>query len=633
MNSPTQPLSTPPNKPNHSVRTIWILLILGTFCSFGIAILSTPFLILGLFLGILGTITLLFAAFQHTGFANSFDEFMGNRQTKRNRSERTSQLGKFLWRVLAIMLLSVIILRLVLYIPSIKDTTCQKTFLSWDLICGNAFGTITKNVPDALGGLPQVKIGLIDTMADGPFDTSDQQSNEMNIDQKIFDENQLIGHAPYLTLAVITELSRTSDDPSLSANVGLADLKGAYLFQEYYNSQPANKVKLRLIIGNIGTRLTASNTVPIIMGHIALLSKQDATFRGILGLPFSGSTKSALTSRNDLGISQIPIIAPSASSDTLANVSNFYRIVSSDRTQSCVALDFIVNHLTPALKYPSNYTFKIAIFRDLKDSYSSDLANDLNAVSTGNITCSSYSNHLNTSNIHTFPEPYTIGQPQQDFQSVIDDAIHQHMDIIFFSGYSYDLRNFETVLNQEQSVLHYPKQIFIIGGDGLYETTGTDNVYNTTYTTIYTPPLANSASSSNVEKYFVTHYRQEFGDADITAINSGSVFPPHALEMYDAANAFTTAFQDPKSLQSQDAFDQILLNIDFYGLTGLAQFNGNQTNNSNVGISDPLNKEIYVMCTNKNPTTEEAATYVPAPSPDINYSLKGQSLLVCNASQ
>jgi hypothetical protein len=101
--------------------------------------------------------------------------------------------------------------------------------------------------------------------------------------------------------------------------------------------------------------------------------------------------------------------------------------------------------------------------------------------------------------------------------------------------------------------------------------------------------------------------------------------------MYDAANAFTTAFQDPKSLQSQDAFDQLLLNIDFYGLTGLAQFNGNQTNNSNVGISDPLNKEIYVMCTNKNPTTEEAATYAPAPSPDIKYSLQGQKLLVCNA--
>ncbi|HEY5003337.1 MAG TPA: hypothetical protein VII61_09305 [Ktedonobacteraceae bacterium] len=631
MNTATQPLIPPPNKPNHSVRTIWILLILGTFCSFGIAILSTPFLLLGLFLGILGTITLLFGAFQHTGFANSFDEFIGNRQTKLNRTGRPSQMGKYLRRILAIMLLSIIILLLVLYIPPLNSTTCQKTILSWRFICGDAFGTITKNVPDALGGLPQVKIGLIDTMSDGPFDTSDQQSNELNIDQKIFDANQLIGHAPYLTLAVITELSRTSDDPSLSANVGLADLKGAYLFQEYYNSQPANKVKLRLIIGNIGTRLTANSTVPIIMGRIALLAKQDTTFRGILGLPFSGSTKGALNSRNDLGINQIPIIAPSASSDTLANISNFYRIVSPDKTQSCVALDFIVNHLIPALKYAPSHIFKIAIFRDLKDSYSSDLANDLNAVSTGNIMCTSYSSHLSTSNLHTFPEPYTIGQPQQNFQGAIDDAIRQQMDIIFFSGYSYDLKNFETLLSQEQSALHYPKQIFIVGGDGLYETAGTDNTYTTTYTTIYTPPLADSGSSSALEKYFVSHYRQEFGDADITSITSGSVFPPHALEMYDAANAFTTALQDSKSLQSQDAFDQILLNIDFYGLTGLAQFNGNQTNNSSVGISDPLNKEIYVMCTNKNSTTEEAAAYAPAPSPDINYSLKGLSLLACNA--
>jgi ABC-type branched-subunit amino acid transport system substrate-binding protein len=631
MNTATQPLITPPNKPNHSVRTIWILLILGTFCSFGIAILSTPFLLLGLFLGILGTITLLFGAFQHTGFANSFDEFIGNRQKKSNRTERPSQIGKYLRRVLAIMLLSVIILLLLLYIPPLNSTTCQKTILSWSFICGNAFGTITKNVPDALGGLPQVKIGLIAAMSDGPFDTSDQQSNEISIDQKIFDANQLIGHAPYLTLAVVTELSRTSDDPSLSANVGLADLKGAYLFQEFYNSQPANKVKLRLIIGNIGTRLTANNTVPIIMGRIALLAKQDPTFRGILGLPFSGSTKEALNSRSDLTINQIPLIAPSASSDTLANISNFYRIVSSDRTQSCVALDFIVNHLIPALKNTPDHTFKIAIFRDLKDSYSSDLANDLNAVSTGNIPCTSYSNHLDTSNIHTFTEPYTIGQPQQNFQTVIDDAIHQQMDIIFFSGYSYDLKNFETLLNQEQNAQHYPKRIFIVGGDGLYETSGTDNIYNTTYTTIYTPPLAGSATSPDLETYFVTHYRQEFGDADVTTIAPEKrVFPPHALEMYDAANAFTTGFQDPKSLQSQDAFDQLLLNINFYGLTGLAQFNGNQTNNANVGISDPLNKNIYVMCTNKNTTTEEAASYAPAPSPDIKYSLQGQKLLDCN---
>ncbi len=186
----------------------------------------------------------------------------------------------------------------------------KKHLFPWRLICGDAFGTFTKNVPDALGGLPQVKIGLIDKMADGPFDTSDQQSNEVNIDQKIFSENQRIIHDPYLTLAVITELSRTSDDPSLSANVGLADLKGAYLFQEYYNSQQANTVKLRLIIGNIGTRLTASNTVPIIMGRIALLIKQDTTFRGILGLPFSGSTTDALDSRNDLGYQPDPYHSP-----------------------------------------------------------------------------------------------------------------------------------------------------------------------------------------------------------------------------------------------------------------------------------------------------------------------------------
>jgi hypothetical protein len=66
--------------------------------------------------------------------------------------------------------------------------------------------------------------------------------------------------------------------------------------------------------------------------------------------------------------------------------------------------------------------FKIAVFSDDGDPYSEDLASDLRAVSTGNITCNSYSSTFQTSNLSMFPEHYTIGQPQENFRGPIDEC-------------------------------------------------------------------------------------------------------------------------------------------------------------------------------------------------------------------
>jgi ABC-type branched-subunit amino acid transport system substrate-binding protein len=327
------------------------------------------------------------------------------------------------------------------------------------------------------------------------------------------------------------------------------------------------------------------------------------------------------------------MIAPSTSSDSFSNESNFYRIVSPDKTQSCVGLDFIVNHLIPNLEHVPNQQFKIAIFQDKLDTYSHDLASDLEAEKTGNISCASYSPSLPTSNLVTFPENYTRGQQPQDFQNSVDEALQQQTDIVFFSGYSDDLQNFETFLSHEQEAHHYQKQILIVGGDGLYQIPGEANTYTTpTYVTIYTPPL--TGESSDLERYFVTQYQKEFDSSNTKGIPSGTLFTPHALEMFDAINAFTIAIQDAKSRPSQDDFDQSLQNnVDFDGLTGTVQFNGNQTANQTRGISDPLNKTIYVMCTNKGTATTEAAIYSPGPTPTIKSYLKGQDLLNCNALQ
>ena len=233
-----------------------------------------------------------------------------------------------------------------------------------------------------------------------------------------------------------------------------------------------------------------------------------------------------------------------------------------------------------------------------------------------------------------FTENYTISQQPQAFKKTIDDAIKQQMDIVFFAGYSYDLTNFETVLKEEQDALNYHKHILIVGGDGLYNglsdpSSGVSNIYTTTYMTIYVPPL--TGNGPDLEQYFVAHYQQEFGNSHTSSISSETLYPPHAIEMFDAANAFTTNFQKATSLPSQYAFDQSLLDINFNGLTGLILFNGNQPLGPTMGPSDPLNKDIYMMCTNSSGGLAEVAKYSPGSTPPAQFYLRGQNLLDCSS--
>src|SRR5437660_8222651 len=129
-------------------------------------------------------------------------------------------------------------------ITAAGDFTCIHTSLSLSF-CDTGIGVVP--FPSHEDGT-SVNIGLITKRGDGPFDTSRMRDSEMQVENLIFDEDKRVSADPHITLAVVTMLSRTADDNTLSASVGLEDLHGAYLAQREYNSISKHQVKLRLVI-------------------------------------------------------------------------------------------------------------------------------------------------------------------------------------------------------------------------------------------------------------------------------------------------------------------------------------------------------------------------------------------------
>ena len=507
-------------------------------------------------------------------------------------------------RAFAIIVLSLVLVFVVLRFTAVNESFCLKA-VSHPIFCGSALGTETITVSTAKGN-EQLKIGLIDKADDSPF-TLTGDITEKSIEKMIFDaNNQAVSSGSYITLALVTMLSTTTDDPS-SALVGQEDVKGVALAQRDYNKAPNHTVKLRIVIGNIGTQNAASTTVSLVMKRLALLSKQDTTFRGIIGFPFSSSAALALQTRDMLGVSSLPLITPTATSTELDGFTNFYRIPSPDPTQACVLLGLIENHLIPALQ--ADYTkrnltqdFKIAIFSDGEDKYSNSLAVSFEKDVTGTARCDSYGKFPVT-HIDLIPEPYTVGDQSLSMSSRIDDAIQYQMDMIFFSGYSTDLANFANQLDHEQKRLHYtPTHLVIVGGDGLFEINGL-GIKQTVYGSVYTPLL-------DTTNPYAKEYTDLFGTTTTISVQGKTLFPFSAILSYDATNAFLDVFRernDAGTVPSQEKFDEALGHVGFNGLSGYIQFS--------QGSTDPLNKTIYVFCSGETTPPLEAFALTPGQKP------------------
>jgi len=463
---------------------------------------------------------------------------------------------------------------------SLNDSLCVSSAVNIQLTCGNGLGVDPFSTDDGT-----ISVGLINQ--GGPFDHSAMNGPEKQVEILIFKENVTACTNPnHITLAIVTMLSRTVDDATLSAQVGLDDLRGAYLAQRDYNSIKGHQTKLCLVIGNIGTRLTTVQTIPLVLQRLVRYMKYDPTFRGVVGFPFSSTAKIATDTLKGWGQAAFPIVSPSATSDLLNTVTNFYRVVSSDLAQSEAMVQFVEQeYQTQQQPTPIN----IAVFSDSADTYSTSLHDDF----VKNVD-------KDQPNIHTFPESYQIENPAS-LDAPLEDALQQKANFIFFAGYAYDLDALEDKLQALQGPGASP--IPILGGDGLYDLTHSiNNPYSIVYSTVYASPIERNDP-------FAVTYQQLFGPSTVrtTVQAQYSLLPPHAILAYDATTAYLKTI-DWLVSRGEDLTQQnvnaLLATISFTGKSGSLTFQGNVSSN-------PLDKPVYILCTDRNRMLHEAAQSVP----------------------
>jgi hypothetical protein len=122
------------------------------------------------------------------------------------------------------------------------------------------------------------------------------------------------------------------------------------------------------------------------------------------------------------------------------------------------------------------------------------------------------------------------------------------------------------------------------------------------YSTVYASPIEKNDP-------FAVVYQQLFGPsvARTTVQAQYSLLPPHTILAYDATIAYLKTL-DELVARGEDLTQQnvnaLLAKISFTGKSGSLTFQGN------VG-SNPLDKPVYILCTDRNRMLHEAARSAP----------------------
>jgi hypothetical protein len=424
----------------------------------------------------------------------------------------------------------------------------------------------------------------------------------------------------------VTALSQTVADAGLSSSVGLDNLRGAYMAQHNFNQGQQNFC-LHLLIANFGTKGVASQTVPLLMQQIKLYAESNKqNFMGIVGFPFSISVTAALKARSQIPGDDIPIISPSAVADSFVDLqavlsslpdnfyTNFYRVVPPVSVESKVLEDFMANYSHGYLAPAKNQT---VLFEDVKDPYSQSLGSAIFSEG-GNFQ----------------PEYYTEGQPDT-FKEGIDYIIkHQCQPNqqqcnplqIFFAGYADDLNTLKNKLNaaRNQGLLTQPT-VRIIGGEGFYDL-GSYNLGN--YANLFFTMNAsyarinpsfhsdeipasfhqNCPGQPPYNEPFNCEFNRFFHRVYPANIYGSELAGMHVLLTYDAVQAFVQALKLDGGAAAPslwEAMSGYWSDVQFQGVSGQIQF----SSSSKDSVNNPINKPVYVACTDNHGYTHVVAEY------------------------
>ena len=369
------------------------------------------------------------------------------------------------------------------------------------------------------------------------------------------DLNVINSGSPYITVVVGTMLSADN------IGVGRDDLQGAYLAQQEFNAGSTYKlnggVKLRILVASSGSDKTYAQ---LVAEQIVQLAKNDKTFVGVMGWPFSSRTEYA---NSTLQQAHIPMVSQTSSDDSLTNSSPYFSRVAPPNMQEAIVG---ANYATGTL-----HAKTAALFVDYGDPYSQSLAQDFSKQFT-----------TNGGNV-VVTEQYKVGSPS-NLPGLLSNALAKNPDVIYYSGYAADINTLLT---------NYPSNstVPILGGDALYELggynqSGRAGFTHLKFTAFFYPDTWGILGLKNPQAF--SDYATIYGTDGTTGYGHTRMDSDAALS-YDAMlavlNGYNKAAPSGGAI-TPDALQKGLTQVSFQGISGHIAFGSD---------GDPVNKAVVLL--------------------------------------
>ncbi len=391
-----------------------------------------------------------------------------------------------------------------------------------------------------------------------------QKANNQNTSDAeplIYEENQKVleSHHPYITIVVCTSLSGGDQ----SGFFGQDNLQGAYVAQKEHNddvqSHTSNGLELFLLLANAGKDAAYAKNVS---QQLVQLAKTDPTIVGVAGWPLSEEATNAL---NILTNAKIPMVS-NAAADSISS-SYFFRAAVPASRQAYVAAQYALQTL---------HVKTAAVFVDHNNQYSQSLAN-------------SFMNDFNAAGkTIVAQEHYTVGDTKS-LPQLLTDALSHKPDLIYFAGYSGDVKAILSGLGDSSS------QPFVLGGNALYVVGAYDKVQqglrHLRFTAAAYPD--EKAQLPSPQQAFFTHYSNDFDPQGQHAGTYGySRTDSGVMLSYDSMSLLLKAISKIKKtpftgVDLQQALVGIKGNKAFQGVSGQIEFGSD---------GNSIDKAIAIVC-------------------------------------
>ncbi|HEX7735415.1 MAG TPA: ABC transporter substrate-binding protein, partial [Ktedonobacteraceae bacterium] len=414
--------------------------------------------------------------------------------------------------------------------------------------------------------------------------TNDKTDAEARIyyeDLQIQEQND-----PYFTIVLGLPIDGTNP---LHLSIARPDLQAAFTFQHMINTQNPSPLpggaKLRILIANSGAQnsdvgLVARN----IVAHVNIGNLEHIV--AVVGWPTSGETSNAYSI---LAGAHIPVITQTASSTTLDSASPyFFRVNPNDTAQGKAQGQFAYQTLNART---------VLVLRDPNDPYSQSLADAFTS------SFKQLGGKVFGRQADYFSEGVTT--VAQFRQGIVNDALADHVDLIFLPGFDVDGIRLAHALGLAEQTFGwsaYLAKLKILGGDGLDTSlilgNGTDadallaqNFPQDMQRLIFTSFADQSEWSATTPPAFMTTWESLYGV--VSASNPNPPVPINtAIMVGDAFGVIAYALEHMNgSITGQSLREELAAigqgNLPAYsGLSGLITFGSN---------GNPVNKSVVLL--------------------------------------